>query len=196
MISKLASIIAEKFIKNPNVNYNKVEIYQYGFFILLSNTIFFIITIIFGIIFNSLVQSVIFYLSFFLIRQYAGGYHASTETKCEILSTFFIFTCVLIIYLSKIFDINDVLFHLGLFASLIIAVISPLDSPEKTLSENEIKCFRRICLILLIIELCIIIISYYFRLSFIFKPICIGIILESVLLIIGKIKKTLLKNQC
>lgn len=196
MISKLASIIAEKFIKNPNVNYNKVEIYKYGFFILLSNTIFFIITIIFGIIFNSLVQSVIFYLSFFLIRQYAGGYHASTETKCEILSTFFIFTCVLIIYLSKIFDINDVLFHLGLFASLIIAVISPLDSPEKTLSENEIKCFRRICLILLIIELCIIIISYYFRLSFIFKPICIGIILESVLLIIGKIKKTLLKNQC
>lgn len=196
MISKLASIIAEKFIKNPNVNYNKVEIYQYGFFILLSNTIFFIITIIFGIIFNSLVQSVIFYLSFFLIRQYAGGYHASTETKCETLSTFFIFTCVLIIYLSKIFDINDVLFHLGLFASLIIAVISPLDSPEKTLSENEIKCFRRICLILLIIELCIIIISYYFRLSFIFKPICIGIILESVLLIIGKIKKTLLKNQC
>lgn len=196
MISKLASIIAEKFIKNPNVNYNKVEIYQYGFFILLSNTIFFIITIIFGIIFNSLVQSVIFYLSFFLIRQYAGGYHASTETKCEILSTFFIFTCVLIIYLSKIFDINDVLFHLGLFASLIIAVISPLDSPEKTLSENEIKCFRRICLILLIIELCIIIISYYFKLSFIFKPICIGIILESVLLIIGKIKKTLLKNQC
>lgn len=196
MISKLASIIAEKFIKNPNVNYNKVEIYKYGFFILLSNTIFFIITIIFGIIFNSLVQSVIFYLSFFFIRQYAGGYHASTETKCEILSTFFIFTCVLIIYLSKIFDINDVLFHLGLFASLIIAVISPLDSPEKTLSENEIKCFRRICLILLIIELCIIIISYYFKLSFIFKPICIGIILESVLLIIGKIKKTLLKNQC
>ena len=87
MIGKLASKAAESFIKRPNTCYDKIEIYQYGFFVLYSNIIFLLLTMLLGAVFGVFLQGIIFYVAFFSIRQYAGGYHASTETRCEIMST-------------------------------------------------------------------------------------------------------------
>ena len=50
-----------------------VEVYEYGCQITLANIINFIIVLTIGIIFKSVIQSAIFYLSFISLRIFCGG---------------------------------------------------------------------------------------------------------------------------
>ena len=81
MIGKLSSKISDLLIRKSVIDSEDQELYVYGFFILLSQILYFIIAVIFGIIFNVLLQSVVFYIAFQFIRKYALGYHASTEGR-------------------------------------------------------------------------------------------------------------------
>lgn len=198
MIGKLASKTAERFIKNPDTCYDKIEIYQYGFFVLYSNIIFLLLTIILGAILNVLISSIVFFIAFFSIRQYAGGYHASTETRCEVMSTLSILVCLVVTKLSKTYDFQFTLLVVSAVSALCIAVLCPLDTPEKPLSEKEFKYFRKIsCSILSAISI-VVIISYFVRLKWLqifFAPCCLSLILESLLLTAGKIKKLMLNKS-
>ena len=84
MIGKLSVLLAKKLVKNGNIQENEQEMYVYGFFMFLSHMFYLFVACIFGIVFNCFIESVIFYVLFQSIRRYAGGYHAKTETKCEI----------------------------------------------------------------------------------------------------------------
>ncbi len=198
MIGKLALKTAESFIKRPNTCYDKIEIYQYGFFVLYSNILFLLLTMLLGAVFGVFLQGIIFYVVFFSIRQYAGGYHASTETRCEIMSTLSILACIVVIKLSRTYDFQTVLLIISAVSALCIAVLCPLDTPEKPLSEKEFKYFRKIsCLILSAISI-VVIISYFVRLKWLqifFAPCCLSLILESLLLTAGKIKKLMLNKS-
>lgn len=198
MIGKLALKTAESFIKRPNTCYDKIDIYQYGFFVLYSNILFLLLTMLLGAVFGVFLQGIIFYVVFFSIRQYAGGYHASTETRCEIMSTLSILACIVVIKLSRTYDFQTVLLIISAVSALCIAVLCPLDTPEKPLSEKEFKYFRKIsCSILSAISI-VVIISYFVRLKWLqifFAPCCLSLILESLLLTAGKIKKLMLNKS-
>lgn len=191
MLSKLASKTAEKFMKNDNTLYDKIEIYQYGFFILYSNLVFLILASIFGAMFDVLLQSIIFFFMFFSIRQFAGGYHAATETRCEVLSTLSIIASIGIIKLSKIYDFKTILLLITLISMVLIFFLCPLDTPEKPLSEKEFKYFRKISWIILLVISSIIIVSNFFKFNILFTPCCVSLILECILLVAGKIKRVL-----
>ena len=111
MIVKLSSKITELLINRDVISSENKELYDYGFFILLSQILYFIIALIFGIIFNVLLQSVVFYIAFQFIRKYAGGYHASTEGRCEIMSTLSILACIVMIWLSRSYDFSLLLLY-------------------------------------------------------------------------------------
>lgn len=189
MIGKLSSKISDLLIRKSVIDSEDQELYVYGFFILLSQILYFIIAVIFGIIFNVLLQSVVFYIAFQFIRKYAGGYHASTEGRCEIMSTLSILACIVMIWLSRSYDFPLLLFCISLVAVLVIAVLCPLDTPEKPLSNKELKYFRKISWLILFIIVALIVVSYIFGWSYIFSPCCMSLILESILIIAGKIKQ-------
>jgi len=189
MIGKLSSKISDLLIRKSVIDSEDQELYVYGFFILLSQILYFIIAVIFGIIFNVLLQSVVFYIAFQFIRKYAGGYHASTEGRCEIMSTLSILACIVMIWLSRSYDFSLLLFCISLVAVLVIAVLCPLDTPEKPLSNKELKYFRKISWLILFIIAALIVVSYIFGWSYIFSPCCMSLILESILIIAGKIKQ-------
>lgn len=195
MIGKLALKTAEKFVKNYNTLYDKIEIYQYGFFVLYSNLIFFLLIAILGVIFKSFLSSIIFYFAFFLIRQFAGGYHASTETRCEVLSTLSILACIVVIRLSKTYDFQTVLLLITILSAVCIFVFCPLDTPEKPLSKKEYKYFRKVSWLILFVIVAAIIISYVFKFQIVTVPCCLSLILESILLVAGKIKRVSQKNN-
>lgn len=195
MIGKLALKTAEKFVKNYNTLYDKIEIYQYGFFVLYSNLIFFLLIAILGVIFKSFLSSIIFYFAFFLIRQFAGGYHASTETRCEILSTLSILACIVVIKLSKTYNVQTAILIISAVSAVCIFVFCPLDTPEKPLSEKEYKYFRKVSWLILFVIVAAIIISYVFKFQIVTVPCCLSLILESILLVAGKIKRVSQKNN-
>lgn len=198
MIGKLALRTAERFIKRPYTCYDKIEIYKYGFFVLYSNIIFLLLSMLLGAVFGVFLQSIIFYVAFFAIRQYAGGYHASTETRCEIMSTLSILTCIVVIRLSKTYDFQFALLVVSTVSAVCIAVLCPLDTPEKPLSEKEFKYFRKISWLILSVISLIVTISYFVRLKWLqvfFAPCCLSLILESLLLTAGKVKKLTLNKS-
>jgi accessory gene regulator B len=198
MIGKLAYKTAKKFIKHPNICYDKIEIYQYGFFVLFSNILFLFLTIILGAVLNVLLSSIVFYIAFFSIRQYAGGYHASTETRCEIFSTLSILACIVVIRLSKIYDFQAVLLILSAVSAVCIFALCPLDTPEKPLSEKEFRYFRKISWVILSAISFVAIVSYFTKLKWLqifFTPCCLSLVLESFLLVAGKLKKVSVEKK-
>lgn len=195
MINKIALKTAKKFVKNDNTKYDKTEIYQYGFFVLYSNLIFFSIIVILGVIFNVFLSGIIFYFAFFSIRQYAGGYHASTETRCEILSTLSILACIVVIRLSKTYDIQIALLIISALSAVCIFVFCPLDTPEKPLTDKEFRYFRKVSWIILLVIIVAIVVSYIFKFKMVTVPCCLSLILESILLAAGKIKRVSQKQN-
>ena len=189
MFSKLSNKIVYRFFKRTDILDDEQELYKYGFFILFSQILYFIITITLGILCKAILESIIFYIAFQFIRRYAGGYHAATETRCEILSTLSIVASIGIIKLSKIYDFKTILLFVTLMSVVLILFLCPLDTPEKPLSEKEFKYFRKISWIILLVILSIIIVSYFFKFNNLFTPCCVSLILESILLVAGKIKR-------
>lgn len=195
MIEQLSLKIVELLVKQSIIFDEDQELYIYGFFILLSQILYFISTLIFGTIFNIILESIIFYIAFQFIRRYAGGYHASTETRCEIFSTLSILACIVVIKLSKIYDFQTVLLLITILSAVCIFVFCPLDTPEKPLTDKEFKYFRKVSWLILFVIVVAIIISYVFKFQIVTVPCCLSLILESVLLVAGKIKRVAQKNN-
>ena len=89
-------------------------------------------------------------------------YHASTETRCEILSILSILAYNVVIKLSKTYDFQTALLILSVVSAVKIFIVCSLDTPEKPLSENEFKYFRKISWLILSMISLVIIISYFF----------------------------------
>ncbi|MBQ9516956.1 MAG: accessory gene regulator B family protein [Eubacterium sp.] len=188
MISKISNHFVSLLEKNKTISTDESEIYSYGFFILISHVVYFVICLILGIIFKCAIESVAFLTSFQFIRKYAGGYHAKTETRCEILSAASIAVCIMFIKLANLYDLRIVLLLFSLVSVVVILVLSPLESPVKPLSKQEHMRYRTISWIILLIISALIIVSYIFEWKYFFAPCCISLILEGMLLISGKVK--------
>lgn len=162
---------------------------------LFSHLMFFIIACIFGLILGCIFESIIFYIAFQFIRRYAGGYHASTETRCEIFSSLSILACIVVIKLLKTYDFQTVLLLITILSAVCIFIFCPLDTPEKPLSDKEFKYFRKVSWLILLVIVTVIIVSYFLKLNILITPCCMSLILESILLTSGKIKRVYQKKS-
>lgn len=198
MINNLAKSFAGKLLANGCISEDEQELYIYGLFMLLSSLIYLILACFLGGILGCVLESIIFYIAFKFIRQYAGGYHASTETRCEIMSTLSIVACIVVIRRSKTYDFQTVLIITSAVSALCIAVLCPLDTPAKPLSEHEFKYFRKISWLILSVIFLVVIISYFVRLKWLqifFAPCCLSLILECILLVAGKLKRLAVESK-
>ncbi len=189
MISKLSTCLTEKLLSNGTISEEDKELYIYGLFMFISHFVFFIISCIFGLILGCVLESMVFYIAFQFIRRYAGGYHAATETRCDILSTLSILVCIVVIKLSKTYDFQTILLIISALSSICILAFCPLDTPEKPLTEKELKYFRKISWLILLAIVVAIIVLYVFKFKSVIVPCCLSLILESILISAGKIKK-------
>lgn len=194
MISKLSEKITNTLVEKNTISEDDRELYEYGFFMLFSNLYFIVITCIFGLIFGVFFESLIFFISFMLIRKYAGGYHAKTETRCQIVSTLSILISILVIRFVNFDDISVILLAITAISSILIFAFAPLDTPEKPLSKNEKKHFRTISYIILVVLDILFLIAYFFNWNGVFVSVAVAIIFESILISLGKILRRKRKN--
>lgn len=189
MINNLSVRLTDRLLAKGSITEDERELYIYGFFMLLSQLVYFLLACIVGLLFQCFFESVIFYIAFQFIRRYAGGYHAKTETRCEILSSLSIIGSIGTIRLLDMYDFQIVLLSITLFSVGCIFVLCPLDTPEKPLTKKEFQYFRKISRIILLVIFFVVIISYFLKVNILFAPCCMSLILESILLFAGKIKK-------
>lgn len=195
MINSLSQRISKHLYKNSMITEDDIELYTYGFFVLLSIVLFFIISTMFGIIFNVVAESIVFYILFCFIRSYAGGIHAPTEILCTIFTTVSLFLSVLGIRLMINYSVQKIAFVIFLISLVFIVTFSPLDSVEKPLTGNEKKCFRIKTYVVLTVILLISITAVFFSKVNIFYASLMSIVLESILLVSGKIKYLIENNK-
>lgn len=182
----LPEILTEKLIEMQIINLEEKDIYFYGFkqgFLLLLNII---TMIIIGFLFNMIWESIIFMVSYSILRVYAGGYHASTPIRCYLFSIVMI---VAVLLLMKSIPWNGFISIIITISSGInIFLMAPVEDANKPLDPEENRKFKKRTNIILGI-LIVLALSLWFgnRREF---SICIimGICLISIMLVLGKVK--------
>lgn len=195
MINSFSEIITDKLITQKYIDAEDKELYVYGFFMCITHLMYLLFVLILGTAFGCIFESLVFYISFQFIRRYAGGYHASTELRCNIMSTLSIAGCIAFIEVADRLDVQFVVLGLAVLSAMCIALLGPLDTDEKTLTESEHRTFRKISLIILSIIFTLSIITFAAKQTVLFTAFSMSLILESFLLALGKIKLSYLKNK-
>ena len=77
-----------------------MSIYVYGIELMISSLIGTIVVLTMGILFKSVIESIIFMVSLSLIRFFSGGYHAQTYIRCN---TVFAISALLVFITSKLY---------------------------------------------------------------------------------------------
>lgn len=143
MISKLAEMAADAVLQGYDAEEEDRELYAYGFFMLFSHVFYMILTAIYGLIFGIFVESILFYVLFFLTRGYAGGVHAATEWQCMLLTSFALLVSAVLIKLCAVFDLAPLFSALSVPAAICVMWLSPLDAAEKRLTAEEKTEYKR-----------------------------------------------------
>ena len=189
MISAIADRISEKMLHEGLILEEDRELYRYGFFLLISRGIFFVIAGTVGALVGNIWDSIFFYILFSFLRGYAGGLHADREAVCLFSTTASLFLAAKIIFCLR--RGNYVILSCGVLVvcSALVLLIAPLDSDSKPLGESEMRHYRKVTrLLTLLMNLSsfVWLIAGYPQFLFIS---CVVTGVEAVLLILGKAKR-------
>lgn len=192
LIESLSNKIGYKIAKNLELDKDSEEIIAYGAFSLLQISWSILLIVLFGIVFNVLMEVFVIFFTISMLRKYSGGVHASSPGRCTIVG---ITVCVgfgLIIHnLYWTFNFYWVLFFSSIsliFSYYIVYKLAPVDSIAKPIIKMETKRCLRTKSITILITLFIIVfimLIFYFRYNnYIFLPksvlcICVGTVWQS-----------------
>lgn len=187
--------ITDKIIcamKNENILVDE-EVVKFGLEIILMKILFAIVITLIGILMNCLLESIIYTISFSLLRRYGGGYHSESRKKCVVLSVLMLLCGIFTIKISEDFDafiIPEAV--ITLFSAIYIICAAPIDTPNKRLDSDELRIYGKRTKITVFMLVILLVIFLYIKAYSFSVSIMIGIIMEAYLMLKGQInnKKT------
>ena len=189
MISKLSNYITINLLKRNIIMCDEKELYDYGLFMIISYIVFFLISFLFGLFLNIPFASLVFYISFCLVRNFAGGVHANTELKCDIITTLSMFLSEIVIkfFIEKI--LVEISFVMLLISSICLCVIKPVAAFQKSISKTEQIFFHKKVILITTIILTISVISMVIGAYNITISFSVAVTFANILLIIGRVQQ-------
>lgn len=147
MITSLAQYITGILIKNNIIENEHLDIYIYGFEVLISGALSLFIGLILGLMFSQLMECIVFLIVFVTLRKYCGGYHADTYLKCN---TVFAINIAIVMAILKLDFEYSFAFHIMLCVLCILTyfVLSPIENIYKPITDEEKKKYRLIAVTL------------------------------------------------
>jgi len=156
---KLISYFLSKYLHNKIQKYHNkgydmgkcakynIQVYYYGFQIIIGGINKFILLIISGLLLNILPQLLLVTISFVSLRIWTGGLHFDSYPKCSYISLLsFTITALLAKYIILNQFISMLIFLSVLFLILIYA---PVEHPNKPIKEKEKIKYKLIALFVL-----------------------------------------------
>lgn len=178
--------ISKKFIsylcENDIVEEEKRELYVYALNLLFSGILHFITILLLGFVLGMIKECLLMFIAFFVVRKFAGGYHASSPTKCYIFS---VVTNFLMLFLISVLSKYpcDIAFYVTLALSeLSIILIPVLESPEKGLNSKEKKVYKVLSVTLSIVITTLAVLIYKFVAVNYGVALCFGLTLVAIVL--------------
>lgn len=141
MIVSLSKYISNFLNEKKVVSEEDIPVYQYGFEIIISTILGFLIVLGIGILLNMKLLSMLYYIIFVFMRQLTGGYHADTYLKCNLIFGFLSFVTMGITKLAVNTRQYNLIFYLILMgiSLAVIWVYSPIENKNKPLDEKQKK---------------------------------------------------------
>ena len=187
MFAGLADAITRKLKDNNAIDDEHYEICRYGIKEGLSIILNIVTTIAIGIACGMLWQALLFTLLYIPLRSNAGGYHASSVTRCYFYS---ILMMIAVLFAIKHIAIPSFICVIALTISIIvISANAPVEDLNKPLDDKEQIVYRKRTLIVIMVE------SFLWLLTAIMEytqiNLCITwvFLIMSVILLMGKCKK-------
>lgn len=135
MIKKLATKTTQVLINKNIIQNEENKMYEYCVELAIVSLISYLLLLSIAIIFNEIICSLLFLVSFSLFRRLNGGYHANSYSKCAIISlSCYIFMIFIIKNLESVFGINYLLLIAGL---LLVILIPPQQNDNKPLTKRQ-----------------------------------------------------------
>ena len=182
MIGIIQSIMITAFLNYGLIDREEIEAYKFGIECYILKIIHFGTYILGAVFLKSLFEFLAFFVSYSLLRKYAGGIHANTRRMCLILSNIIIF--FLLVFGQKI-EYGIILYFLSIISLVIIMILGPVANPNRKPFLKEKKKNKKNIIYICLIE--IIAINIFKECDFL-KWMQIGAIVSAVVAIAGKIK--------
>ena len=141
MIDRLSKWVTAFLIRERSISEENAEIYQYGVEITLSSIFNIVLIMLVSIFAKSILSGMIFLILFITLRQFSGGYHATTYFRCN---TIFLLTYIFVLLMSRYvvisFWANCIFVLLGIIVLLLFA---PVPNVHKPITGDACKKHKR-----------------------------------------------------
>ncbi len=138
----IVKYILNGLIENGIIEESDSAIYFFGLYeggIFIFNVL---LTLIIASIMQNLWIGIVFFVSFFPVRRFAGGFHAKTRLRCLFVSIFIVIGAMKGIETLKRISFS-LLIALLVMVVFVLIFLVPIPNARKTLSEGEIKTYKR-----------------------------------------------------
>lgn len=148
IFSLLSNKITDFLYKKEVISQEQKEVYIYGFTVLFLNILDILIILALGILIERYLDTIVFLMVFGITRQYTGGYHAKTVSKCLVVYML-IYLAIMFLSSSNVILVNGAIFQILLCIVYIIAVIiyAPIQNDNKVISNVERKKYKTISIV-------------------------------------------------
>ena len=191
MYKHLAEGLATLLAANRIIDIDQQENYSYGLELFLFKFTLYIIILIISLLTNTFLISLIFTVSYLLLRQYTGGYHCKTAEACMITSIF-IYALMLLLYNVGICNYSVYLLICNLLSYLVIFIRAPIENDNNPLEISEIKTYRTVSIIVSSVLLVLCAVLHFFCLYKYIYPISFAMTADAVLILMTPRRK---KNE-
>ncbi len=146
MITRISKKITEAFLKNNIINEKDKDLYTYGLEYIVSAVLPISISIVISALFDLSGTVLLYTLTFIVFRVFAGGYHASSHLKCQILFLVILAVCTFTFKIMAGLEtsiLQIITITLAIIASCIIIRLAPVDNANKPFCREEFISFRK-----------------------------------------------------
>ena len=187
MIAKFAKKINEILIQKGIVQKEDAELYRYGIengIVVAGNLL---ASGIFGIVTGRPGLVLVFLLFYASLRSYSGGSHCKSRIGCFLISM----AILSIPVYTHEFVMNNVpatvILMIGIAAVVVILILSPVESINKPLDDEEKKYYARVTHCIVALQVCVLIILFCLGVKDYFYAGYSSIVLVAVFMVMGKV---------
>lgn len=194
MILKLSALLTKQLTKKNIIPEEEQELYEYAFFMIVSYSFFFLISLFIGTLVKISIEAALFFISFSLIRNHAGGIHASSEARCTIITIISIMISITILKIMICYTLGILSIVLMFVAIFCLCFIKPVDNSNKELDKLEKHHQHKKVMIISTSFTILFFILFVIKKQSIAFSLSVSMFLAAILLLAGKIQN--FKKNC
>ena len=187
MIAEFAKKINDILVYKGIVQKEDADLYQYGIENGITIAGNLIASVIFGIVTGRPGLVLVFLLFYATLRSYSGGVHCKSKIRCFLMSLA-ILSIPVYTHESVMNNVPaPVILMIGIVAVVAILILSPVESINKPLDDEEKKYYARVTHCIAALQVCVLIILFCLGVKDYFYAGYSSIVLVAVFMVMGKI---------